>query len=440
MQESWEPDVFDRATSRPAAVERVALLSVHTCPLDQPGTGDSGGLNVYVRHVARRLAEMGVAVDVFSRWAGAAERVREMEPGVRVIHLEAGPDRPIPKEVLQEHLCAFLYSLLQFEAEEATRLGVRGPVYDVVHSHYWLSGWVGRLAAERWAVPLVHTFHTLGRVKNLSLAPGDTPEPAQRISIEERIAQTADFVLAPTAGEAADLVHRYGAPRERVRVLPPGVDTDVFTPVRDRRAAKDALGFDGRDVILFVGRLQPLKAPDLAVRALASLVRSRDDVDPVLVMLGGPSGQTGLKPEALAKLAADLGVAERVVLRSPVPHHELPSFYRAADVVLVPSRSESFGLVALEAAACGTPVVATDVGGLRTAVRDGVTGVLVAGSDPEDFSRALAHVLTDPARAASMGSAGVCFARRYDWRQAATGLLAVYEERAGGRARGADGN
>ncbi|HVL32052.1 MAG TPA: glycosyltransferase [Actinomycetota bacterium] len=425
-----ERDPFGMHPSpRARSVERVALLSVHTCPLDQPGTGDSGGMNVVIRHVARRMAEMGIAVDIFSRWAGAADRIREMDPGVRVIHLEAGPDHAIPKEQLGEHLGQFVYSLLQFESQEAQRLGIVSPLYDAVHSHYWLSGRVGRLVSERWGVPLIQSFHTLGRVKNRMLSPGDAPEPATRIAAEERIAQTAHRVLAPTAEEAHELIAHYGAPAERVSVLPPGVDTDLFRPDPDgRAAAKAALGFGGRTLVLFVGRLQPLKAPEIAVGTIAALARLAPHLDAHLLIIGGPSGGTGIQPAHLEKLAAELGVADRVHVRAPVPHMQMPEFYRAADITLVPSRSESFGLVALEASACGTPVVATDVGGLRTAIRDGITGSLVPEIDAAAFASAVQAILADPARARAMGEAGARFAKRYDWRHAAASLLEVYED------------
>jgi len=428
-----DPDLSQRLRLEPTAVSRVALLSVHTCPLDQPGVGDSGGMNVYVRQAARRLADMGVEVDVFTRWAGASERIRQMDPGVRVIHLEAGPAEPIPKEALGEHLCEFMYALLRFEAAEEAP-GVATPRYDVVHSHYWLSGRVGRRVAERWGVPLVQSFHTLGRVKNLTLADGDTPEPAARIAAEERIVRTADTVLAPTPIEAAELVRLYGATPDRVRVVPPGVDTDVFKPVpNDPRAAeiRARLGLEGRSVILFVGRLQPLKAPDVVVRAVAHLAERRPDLDPVALVVGGPSGRAGTGPATLVDLAATLGASGRVIPLEPVPHADLAAFYRAADVVAVPSRTESFGLVALEATACGTPVVASDVGGLRTAIRDGVGGLLVEPADSLAFADGLERVLGDRPTAEAMGHAGARYARRFDWRRAAAGLLAVYEERAG---------
>lgn len=402
-----------------APVERVALLSVHTCPLDQPGIGDSGGMNVYVLQVARRLAEMGIEVDIFSRWAGASKRIREPEPGVRVIHLDAGPAAPLPKEELQDVLCEFLYSLQRFASDE-------GRSYDIVHSHYWLSGWVGRLAAEHWGVPLVQTFHTLGRVKNRTLGPGDSPEPAARIAGEERVVAAADRILAPTTVEATDLVTAYNARPDRVTVVAPGVDTDVFR-AGDRGAAKNLLELGGRTVVLFVGRLQPLKSPDVAIEAFAHALPDLEH-DPVLIMVGGPSGAASTSQEALAKVAADLGVADRVRFLDPVPHDDLATYYRAADAVLVPSRSESFGLVALEASACGAPVIATRVGGLTTAVRDGVTGILVDEITGAAFGDALRALLRDPETANALGRAGSHHARRFDWRHAAARLLAVYED------------
>ena len=415
--------------ARPANVERVALVSVHTCPLDQPGLGDSGGMNVYVRSVARRLAQMGVDVDIFTRAAGPEQHVVDVDPGVRVVHLEAGPDAPVPKEELPRYLSAFLQAMQRFEAEEADRLGKTSPIYDVVHSHYWLSGWIGRLARERWRVPLVHSFHTLGRVKNRTLAPGETPEPASRISGEQRVVQAADCILSPTIGEAADLVNLYGADPRHVRVVAPGVDTDVFTP-GDRDAAKALLGLASRDVILFVGRLQPLKQPGVAVRTLAELAVLDRDLGSraTLVILGGPSGRGGVQPESLAKLAADLGVADAVRLDGAIPHDDLPAYYRAADAVLIPSRSESFGLVAIEASACAAPVVASQVGGLGVAVRDGVTGLLVPSFEPAAYADALFRVLADRSVAGAMGAAGAHFARRFDWRRASIDLLAIYEE------------
>jgi len=413
----------------PARVERVAVVSVHTCPLDQPGIGDSGGMNVYVRSVARRIAEMGVEVDIFTRAAGPEQHVVDVDPGVRVVHLEAGPDAPVDKEELSRYLHEFLASMIRFEAEEATAAGRASPTYDAVHSHYWLSGSIGRHVRDRWGVPLVQSFHTLGRVKNRTLADGDTPEPAARIAGEQRVVAAADCILAPTIGEAADLVNLYGADPRHVRVVAPGVDTDLYTP-GDRDQAKADLGLAGRVVILFVGRLQPLKQPDVAVRAVAELAARNPELAEklALVVVGGPSGRGGVQPSDLAKLAADLGVADALRLEGTVPHDVLPRYYRAADAALIPSRSESFGLVAIEASACGSPVVASDVGGLRVAVRDGATGLLVPSFAPAAYSDALSRILTDPSFAEAVGSAGSHFARRFDWRRAAIDLLAIYEE------------
>jgi len=413
----------------PARVERVAVVSVHTCPLDQPGIGDSGGMNVYVRSVARRLAEMGVAVDIFTRAAGPEQHVVDVDPGVRVVHLEAGPDAPVDKEDLPKYVPEFVTSMMRFEAAEAEAAGRSTPIYDVVHSHYWLSGSIGRYARERWKVPLVQSFHTLGLVKNKTLADGESAEPSVRIAGERKVVQSADCVLAPTIGEASDLVNLYGADPASVRVVAPGVDTDLYTP-GDRAAEKAALGLDGRIVVLFVGRLQPLKQPDVALRAVAELgARNPQIADRLsLVVVGGPSGRGGVQPADLAKLAAELGISHVLRIEGTVPHDALPRYYRAADVVLIPSRSESFGLVAIEASACGAPVVASDVGGLRVAIRDDVTGILVPSFAPAAYADGIGRVIGDPRVADAMGSAGAHFARRFDWRRASIDLLAIYEE------------
>lgn len=415
--------------SRINPIERVAVISMHTCPLDQPGVGDSGGMNVAVRSVASRLAELGVHVDLFTRAAGPEQHVVVVDPGVRVVHVEAGPDRPVDKEDLPGLLWPFLCGVLRFEAQERERLGISGRLYDVIHSHYWLSGWAGRLLRDRIDSPLVHSFHTLGHVKNAALLPGESPEPAVRLRGEERIVAEAQCLIAPTMDEANDLIGRYNAPIDRLRIVPPGVDTDRFRPgVRD--AARAQLGIGDKVVVLFVGRLQPLKRPDLAVRAVAALADRRPDLRDRLafVVVGGPSGRGGISASALRTLAQNLGVGSVVDVRDPVPHALLPDYYRAADVVLMPSTTESFGLVALEAQACGTPVVATDVGGLRTAVRNGVTGTLVADDSPESFAKALEELAGDAVRRSRMGQAAARHARGFDWRRSAAGTLAVYEE------------
>jgi len=403
-------------------VRRVAVLSVHSSPLAAPGVGDSGGMNVTIRALAGELARAGVESDLYTRATSPDDPpVVELQPGVRVLHLPAGPTAPVPKQTLPRHLCAFLCALL--------RAGERYGPYDVLHSHYWVSGWVARLARERWDIPMVHSFHTLGRVKNLSLADGDEPEPPTRLAGEERVAAAADCLLAPTPVEARQLVELYGATPARVRVVPYGVDQARFHP-GDRRAARDALGVTRRHVLAFVGRLQPLKAPDVAVLALAALARKRPDLDVELLVVGGASGNGNGngdgEPARLARLAADAGVADRVRFLAAQPHDRLATVYRAADLVLMPSWSESFGLVALEAQACGTPVVAAEVGGLQHAVCDGTTGVLVDSHEPEAWAGTAARLLSSPRRLAAMGAAAARFAGVHGWDRTAAKLLGIY--------------
>jgi len=399
-------------------VRRVAVLSVHSSPLAPPGVGDSGGMNVTIRALAGELARAGIESDLYTRATSTDDPpVVELQPGVRLLHLPAGPPAPVPKQTLPRYLCAFLCALL--------RAGERYGPYDILHSHYWVSGWVARLARERWDSPMVHSFHTLGRVKNLSLADGDEPEPPTRLAGEERVAAAADCLLAPTPVEARQLVELYGAAPARVRVVPYGVDRARFHP-GDREAARAALGVTRPHVLAFVGRLQPLKAPDVAVLALAGLARQRPDLDVELLVIGGASGNGNGEPARLAKLAADAGVADRVRFLAAQPHDRLATVYRAADLVLMPSWSESFGLVALEAQACGTPVVAAGVGGLQHAVGDGTTGVLVASHQPEAWAGAVARLLSNPRRLAAMGAAAARFAGVHGWDRTAACLLGIY--------------
>ena len=304
--------------------------------------------------------------------------------------------------------------------------------YDVVHSHYWLSGQVGWLAAERWHVPLVHTMHTMARVKNAHLAEGDAPEPEDRELGEAQVVAVADRLVANTDAEATELIDLYDAEPDRVRVVNPGVDLRTFHP-GEQGAARAELGVDPDDlVVAFVGRIQPLKAPDLLVKAAAELIGRRPDLAGRLrvVVNGGPSGAGLARPTALADLAAELGIADRVRFEAPGPRERLAQWYRAADLVAVPSYNESFGLVALEAQACGTPVLAADVGGLPTAVKG---GVLVPGHDVPQWSAALEALLDDPARRAELAARGVAHARGFGWDGTAERLLAVYAEAAASR-------
>ncbi|MFY1634418.1 D-inositol-3-phosphate glycosyltransferase [Solwaraspora sp. WMMB335] len=411
---------------------RIATLSVHTSPLDQPGTGDAGGMNVYIVEVSRRLAEAGVEVEIFSRaTASGLPSVVEMAPGVRVRHIISGPLEPLPKEDLPAQMCAFTAGVLRAEAAYAPGH------YDLVHSHYWLSGQVGWLAKDRWGAPLVHTAHTLAKVKNAQLALGDRPEPAARIVGEEQVVAEADHLVANTRTEAADLIDRYGADPGRVTVVQPGVDLDRFRPapagqaVADRQAARRRFGLPpGGHLVAFVGRIQPLKAPDVLLRAVAALRRREPAaaVDLRVVVAGGPSGSGLDEPGALIDLAKALAIDDLVSFLPPLGGADLPALFRAADLVAVPSYNESFGLVALEAQACGTPVLAASVGGLVTAVRDGHSGVLVDGHDPDDWGRVIGTLLAAPRLRRRLGQGAVTHARQFSWTRTAAGLLDVYGE------------
>nr|WP_276612264.1 D-inositol-3-phosphate glycosyltransferase [Kineococcus vitellinus] len=417
------------------------MLSVHTSPLAQPGTGDAGGMNVYVLELAAQLARRGVEVEVFTRRT-SSEQPPLVHPfdGVRVHHVAAGPYEGLGKDDLPGQLCAFTAGVLRTGARHEEQH------YDVVHSHYWLSGQVGWLAADRWDVPLVHSMHTMAKVKNAALADGDVPEPDGRVVGEQQVVDAADRLVANTAEERRELVDLYGADPARVAVVAPGVDLGVFRPDPGRAAARRRLGLPAdAEVLLFVGRIQPLKAPDLLVRATAELLRASPQRRARLrvLVLGGPSGSGTAHPEALADLVEELGLGDVVRLAPPVARAELAEHYRAADVVTVPSYNESFGLVALEAQACGTPVVAAAVGGLRTAVADDAdgrgTGALVGDHDPRTWARVLAGLLDDPARRAAMGERAARRARGFGWGATAEATLGVYREAVLQRARGGRG-
>jgi D-inositol-3-phosphate glycosyltransferase len=406
------------------AVRRVAMVSVHTSPLDQPGTGDAGGMNVYVVELSKRLAAAGIEVDIFTRaTSSGVESTVDLRDGIRVRNIHAGPFEGLTKGELPGQLCVFAREVLRTEA------GLPLGHYDMVHSHYWLSGQVGALARDRWGVPLVHTMHTMAKVKNDAMAIGDTPEPAARIIGEEQVVEAADMLIASTDLEAKQLVNLYDADPGRVEVVHPGVDLSVFRP-RDTHEAREQLGLPlDAHVILFAGRLQPLKAPDVLLRAVASLVEHQPALRTRLVVpiVGGPSG-TGLEhPEALADLAARLGIDDLVRFVPPVPPAELAVWDAAASVVAVPSYNESFGLVAAEAQASGTPVVAADVGGLSTVVADGVSGLLLDTHEPSDWAHALGRVLLDDGLRARLAAGARVRAGQFSWEDTAERTLDVYE-------------
>jgi D-inositol-3-phosphate glycosyltransferase len=372
-------------------------------------------MNVYVRELVSALAQAGVASDVYTRrWADHLPDVVEVEPGFRVVHVPAGPVS-LPKEALPDVVDEFTDGVLD-------RL-LAGDGADALHANYWLSGVAGHRLKHELGLPLVSTFHTLARVKAET---GDA-EPERRVAAEAEVIGCSDAILASCTAEAAQLERLYGADPARIEIVPPGVVHAFFSP-GDRAGARSALGHLGEldgPVLLFVGRIQPLKGLDIAVRSLAAL----SDPSAVLVVVGGASGtEGGAELERITKLAADLGVAERIRFADPQPHHLLSTYYRAADVVLVPSRSESFGLVALEAAACGTPVVAAAVGGLRTLVDHGRTGYLVEERDPAVFAGHVERILADPALARGLGANAAARARGYTWSTAAGRLRRVYAD------------
>ncbi|MER5183598.1 D-inositol-3-phosphate glycosyltransferase [Streptomyces sp. NPDC002896] len=403
---------------------RVAMLSVHTSPLHQPGTGDAGGMNVYIVELAKRLAAINVEVEIFTRaTTGGLPPTVELAPGVLVRHVDAGPYEGLAKEDLPAQLCAFTHGVMQAWA------GHRPGYYDLVHSHYWLSGHVGWLAAERWGVPLVHAMHTMAKVKNASLAEGDTPEPAARVIGETQVVRAADRLIANTAGEAEELVRHYEADPGKVAVVHPGVNLDLFRPADGRAEARARLGLPLDALIpLFAGRIQPLKAPDVLLRAVAVLLDERPELRSRIVVpvVGGPSGSGLAKPERLQKLAARLGIADVVRFRPPVAQDQLADWFRAASLLVMPSYSESFGLVAIEAEATGTPVLAAAVGGLPVAVRNGVTGFLVDGHEPADYARVLRDFADDPGLSPRMGAAAARHAESFGWDAAASATADVY--------------
>jgi len=410
------------STIRP---RRVAVLSVHTSPLEQPGTGDAGGLNVYVVETSKRLARAGLEVEVFTRATSSdLPPVVELAPGVTVRHLIAGPFEGLGKDDLPSQLCALTSGVLRAEAQHEPGW------YDVVHSHYWLSGQVGWLASERWGVPLVHTAHTLAKVKNLALAAGDAPEPLRRVVGEQQVVQAADRLVTNTTDEAQELIGLYDADPARVVTVAPGVDLEHFRPGEAGNpaggTARTRLGVPADAVLLlYVGRIQPLKAPDVLLSAAARLLERSPELRDRLVVavVGGPSGSGLTEPAALQRLAGELGLPVR--FEPPCDPQRLRDWYLAADLVAVPSHNESFGLVALEAQACGTPVVATDVGGLRTTVQDGVSGLLVPGHDPSAWASALTRGLS---LRPELSVGAVAHAAAFSWAATADGLLATYRD------------
>ena len=398
---------------------KVALVMVHTSPLEQAGIGDAGGMNIYVIESAKRMAAMGVDVDIYTRKIDDAQpEIIDFAEHIRIVHLN------LPTGTKKEEIPSLIPALsLDFKTK------VQGQGYSVIHSHYWISGKIAMAAAKEFNIPLVHTMHTMARVKNLALAEGESPEPMIRVQGESQIVEAADALIANTDAEAASLVSLYDACPDNVRVVAPGVDLYSFTA--EGRDSRQKLNLDPKKLIIsFVGRIQPHKGPEVLIRAVAEMVKHNPNLRATLraVIMGGASGNGSKEPEKLKGLATFLGISDVVQFMPPVLRDELSEWYRAADLVCVPSYSESFGLVALEAQACGTPVVATAVGGLRTAVADGISGSLVDGHDPRAWSATILRLLLEPQRRLLLSMGAVEHASHFGWDTTARGILDVYDQ------------
>jgi D-inositol-3-phosphate glycosyltransferase len=403
---------------------RVAMISMHTSPLQQPGSGDAGGMNVYVLNTARHLARQGVAVDIFTRATRPSQgEVVEVEPGLRVVNIIAGPYDGLEKEALPTQLAAFAGGLVQFHR-------CNDVDYDLIHSHYWLSGQVGWLLRDLWEVPLVHTAHTLAAVKNAHRSADDSPESEARRICEQQLVDNADVLVVNTQEETSDLIDHYDADPERVVVVSPGTDTELFTPGTDRNTERSRrlLGIPlDAELVAFVGRLQQFKGPQVLIRATAELVRRDPERKLRVIICGGASGAAATERQYL-DLAEELGVGRRVRFLDPRPPEELVTIYQAADIIAVPSYNESFGLVAMEAQACGTPVIAARVGGLPVAVSEGETGLLVDGHDTTDWADAIEQLLDDDDTRLRMAGEAVLHAANFSWSASASQLASVYAD------------
>jgi len=401
---------------------RIATVMVHTSPLDQPGIGDAGGMNIYVLESAQRMAAMGVEVDIFTRRTESeSPEIVEISKGVRVRYFDCGHGH-LTKEQMPAHILGLSKEFLRIVKDEK---------YDAIHSHYWISGKVAMPAAAKLRIPLIHTMHTMARVKNLNLAEGESPEPMIRVQGETQVAAAAQALIANTDSEAASLVSLYDACPDTVHVVNPGVDLFTFTPGKGRKVARELINTPADAlVVTFVGRIQPHKGPEVLIQAAAELVKHSPHMRPRLIVniIGGASGANTEEVERLKELATWLNIDDVIHFAPPVPRADLVHWYRAADLVCVPSYSESFGLVALEAQACGTPVVATAIGGLRTAVADGISGVLVDGHDPKAWSSVLARLLHEPQRRVLLSMGAIEHASHFGWDATARGTLDIYDQ------------
>ena len=404
---------------------KIATLMVHSSPLDQAGIGDAGGMNVYMVESAKKMAQAGVSVDIFTRanHSNLPETV-EIADGVNVKHLVAGPFEGLSKEELPSQLGALTSSFMNYQKQ------LPNDYYSLLHSHYWISGQLGWMVSERTGTPLIHTMHTTAKVKNLNLADSEKPEPQTRAIGEEQVVKASTGLIANTDAEAASLVSLYDACPDNVFVVAPGVDLQTFSPGSGKSAARVKLNIAPDAIMLtFVGRIQPHKGPDVLLRAVSEMVTHSPHLKAKLavVIMGGASGSGVNELESLKVLAKFLKIDDVTHFIEPVSRELLPDWYRASDLVCVPSYSESFGLVALEAQACGTPVVATAIGGLRTAVSDGISGSLVDGHDPKAWSAVISRLIAEPQRRLLLSMGAVVHASHFGWENTAHKTLEVYD-------------
>lgn len=406
-------------------IKRVAYLAMHTSPLLQPGVGDAGGMNVYVNELACTMAGRGIDAVVFTRRTHPDQPASvEVREGYRVVHVDAGPPQSRPIGDLVPHVAEF---------GEGVVAAIRGQGFDIVHSHYWLSGWAGVLVKEAYQLPLANSFHTLGRVKDAARRRDESPSSSARLRAEDGVIALSDCVIASTPYEFEDLIDHYRASPERLCVSEPGIDHTIFTP-GERDEARRQIGIGDEPVVLAVGRIQAHKGLDLAIDMLPYLP---DEVavgsgPTKLMIVGGPSGTDGSREiDRLRRQARSVGVADRVTFVPPQPHHRLVHYYRAADVLVMPSRSESFGLVAAEAQASGLPVVARRVGGLPYVIGSSVSGLLINDHDPRSFAAASTAILDHQEFRNNLSKGAIEYAKRFSWPATANRLIDLYDGIAG---------
>jgi D-inositol-3-phosphate glycosyltransferase len=404
---------------------RIAMLSYHTCPLATLGGKDTGGMNVYVRELTRQLGVHGVHVDVFTRSQDehVPHVLHDLGYGNRVVHIRAGPENPMPKQELAGYVPEFVAGIQEFFAIKNLR-------YDLIHSHYWMSGMAARDLKSSWNVPIVHMFHTLGLMKQRVARNHEEAEGEYRISGEKQVIEVADRIVAPTQAELAQLQWLYHVDTKKVSIIPPGVDTSHFYPI-PADEAKEYIGVPPCDrMLLYVGRIEPLKGIDTLIEAIAHIRSDGNEV--CLAVIGGETddGQEFVNAEMtrLKSVSAGYGLDDSVIFLGKRSQDSLPYYYSAAEAVVVPSFYESFGLVALEAMACGTPVVASEVGGLAFLVQDGKTGYTVPVEEPQKLAERLHLLINDFTLRQKMGQQAAVFARHYSWENISTRIIGLYED------------